>query len=95
MEAIKNTVINVMGALAVKKTQDPDDNPQGWLKKALTKGEREHIKVDYFKNGILRVNVDSSSWLYSLTLKKEGILSRIAKFSTAVKEIRFRMGEVK
>lgn len=95
MEAIKSTVMNVMESLAVKKTRDSADNPEGWLKKALTKKQCEHIKVNYFKKGILSINVDSSGWLYSLTLQKEDLLVKLGKFSSAIKDIRFRMGEVK
>ena len=95
MEAIKSTVMNVMESLAAKKARDSRDNPQGWLKRVLTKGAREHIKINYFKNGILSVNVDSSSWLYSLTLQKEGILAKLGKFSSGIQDIRFRIGEIK
>lgn len=95
MEAIKSTVMNVMDSLAAKKARDCEDSPQGWLKRVLTKGAREHIKLNYFKKGILSVNVDSSSWLYSLTLQKEEMLDNLGKFSNGIKDIRFRIGEIK
>ena len=95
MEAIKSTLMNVMESLAAKKTRDCEDNPQGWLKRVLTKVEREHIKINYFKKGILSLNVDSSSWLYSLTLQKEETLANLGKFCSGIKDIRFRIGEIK
>ena len=95
MEAIKNTVMNVMESLVSKKTGDSNESPQGWLKKALTKRQLEHIKINYFKKGVLSINIDSSSWLYSLTLQKEELLAKLNKISNGVKEIRFRIGEVK
>ncbi|MEK6727410.1 MAG: DciA family protein [Candidatus Omnitrophota bacterium] len=94
MEAIKNTVMNVMESLAAKKARGCEDDPQGWLKSVLTKGAREHIKINYFKKGVLSINVDSSSWLYSLTLQKEDILANLSKFSSDIKDIRFRIGEI-
>lgn len=95
MEAIKNTVMNVMESLVFKKTGEPGDGPEGWLKKALTKRQLEHIKINYFKKGVLNINIDSSGWLYSLTLQKEEILAKLNKISSSVKDIRFRIGEVK
>jgi hypothetical protein len=95
MEAIKDTVSQVMQGLMTKKKHSPQDDPQAWLKKALTRLEREHIKFTYFKKGVLYVNVDSSGWLYSLTLKKDGVLNKLAKHKRPVKDIRFRIGEIK
>lgn len=95
MEAIKDTVNQVMQGLMAKKKHSPQDDPQAWLKKALTRAELRHIKLTYFRKGILYVNVDSSSWLYSLTLKKDGVLNKLAKDKRAVKDMRFRIGEIK
>jgi len=95
MDTIKSTVINVMESLAAKKERDCDDNPQWWLNKVLAKGAREHIKINYFKKGILSLNIDSSSWLYSLTLQKEEILAKLGKCSSDIKDIRLRIGAIK
>lgn len=95
MEAIKDTVQNVIQAWEDKKRGTSINDPQALLKKALTKKAGEHIKFNYFKKGILNVNVDSSSWLYSLTLQKENLLDKLRKKSPAIKDIRFRIGEIK
>jgi len=58
----------------------------------LTKKELGHIKVNYFRRGILGVNVDSSAWLYYLSLKKDTLLAHLQTKSRAVKEIRFYVG---
>lgn len=84
-----------MEALAAKKAEGREDSPQGWLKKALNKRQREHIKVNYFKKGVLSLNIDSSSWLYSFTLQKESLFAKLSEFSGDIKEIRFRIGEIK
>jgi len=94
MEAIKDTVINVIEDLKAKKTKI-SNNPQALLKRVLTKKESQHIKFNYSKKGILSLYVDSSSWLYILTLQKEELLARINKKSNTVKDIRFRIGEIK
>jgi len=94
MEAIKDTVLNVMQRLKTKKTGICDDDPRALLKKVLTKKELAHIKFNYFRKGILGLYVDSSSWLYSFSLKKEGLLLGLNKKSSAIKDIRFRIGEI-
>lgn len=95
MEAIKDTVANVMQGLATKKTGLADDHPQGLLKKVLTKKQLEHIKFNYLRKGILSVNVDSSAWLYSFNLQKENLLNKLKKKLRVIKDIRFHIGETR
>jgi len=95
MEAIKDTLLNLMQRLETKKTGICDAAPWAPLKKVLTKKELAHIKFNYFRKGILSLYVDSSSWLYSFSLKKEDLLLGLNKKSGAVKDIRFRIGEIK
>ncbi|MCX5706618.1 MAG: DciA family protein [Candidatus Omnitrophica bacterium] len=94
MEAIKDTIQNVFKELVAKKAQS-DSSLESWLKKILTKKELGHIKLQYFRKGVVGLNVDSSSWLYTFNLKKEGLLASLKDKSSAVKTIRFRIGEVK
>ena len=95
MEAIKDTVSSLMYGLLAKKTKGDKNNPEEWLKKILTKKELGHIKVNYFKGGVLNVSVDSSAWLYSLSLKKEAILESLKENHDSLKDIRFRIGETR
>lgn len=95
MEAIKNTVVSVIGKLEAKKRGVYAHNPEDLLKKLLTKKEAEHIKFNYFKKGILNLSVDSSSWLYSFSLRKEEFIAGLNKKSSEIKDIRFRIGEIK
>ena len=96
IEPIKDTVLSVMKELVSQKSQVADDDPWALLKKALTKRQLKHIKFNYFKKGILGVYVDSSSWLYSLDLEKQNLLDRLSgKTKAVIKDIRFRIGEVK
>jgi hypothetical protein len=94
MELLKNTLDSVMRQLVVKKTALGDTGPQQWLKKILTKKELKHIRVKYFSKGVLGLNVDSSAWLYILSLKKEELLKEIKKDNPELKNINFRIGEV-
>jgi hypothetical protein len=94
METLKNAVREVMRGLESKKARYPGDNPQEWLKKALTKKELGHIKVKYFSRGVLGLNVDSSAWLYVLGLKKEEVLSVLKKENPGLKDINLRIGEI-
>ena len=95
MEAIKDTVANVLKKLSAKKSETQDGDPEEWLKKVLTKKELEHIKFQYFKKGLLGVSVDSSSWLYMLSIKKEELLKNLKKLSGNIKDIHFSIGDVK
>ena len=94
MQAIKDTVQEVMRALKTKKTKEPGSNPEALLKKILTKKELRHIKFNYFKRGLLCLNVDSSVWLYQLSLKKENLLAKLGKRMPGIRDIRLRLGEI-
>jgi predicted nucleic acid-binding Zn ribbon protein len=55
-----------------------------------------HSKPVSFRSSRLTVNVDSSAWLYELTLCKRDILKRLQrKFKKKpLKELQFRIGEI-
>ena len=95
METIKDIVRDVIQDLTSEKRQNRADDPQAILKKILTTRELRHIRFNYFKKGVLGLSVDSSSWLYNLNLQKEELLARLQRNSGAIKEIRFRIGEIK
>ena len=94
MESIKDTISIVIKALEAKKLGLSGENPEEWLKKVLTKKELRHIKFNYFRKGIIGINVDSSSWLYNFTLQKDVLLAKLNRQSNAVKNIRFSLGEI-
>ena len=94
MELLKNTLAELMDQLGAKKAVLQDTGPQQWLKKALTKKELGHIRVKYFSKGILGLSVDSSAWLYILSLKKEELLKELKKDNPELKNINFRIGEI-
>lgn len=94
MELLKHTLDRVMRGLDVQKNGSSEADPEQWLKKALTKKELQHIKVKYFNKGTLGVSVDSSTWLYALSLKKEELLDKLKKEHPGLKNISLRIGEI-
>jgi hypothetical protein len=90
MEQIRTTIAVVMRGL--QKRQGSAAGPWECLKRALTKKEQRHIKFKYFRSGVLGVSVDSSPWLFCLSLKKESMLSLINGSGHAAKDIRFYVG---
>ena len=95
MEQLKDVIADVICNLTAKKTGDKEGDPQEWLKKTLTKKEMGHIKFHYFRKGILGVRVDSSAWMYSLSLKKEKLLMKIRACNPGIKAIHFSVGDVR
>ena len=95
MEPIKDIVRQFMRDLTTQKSGADEPLPSEWLKKVLTKRELAHIKFNYFKKGVLSVWVDSSSWLYSLNLRKADLLKQLGGLSRDIQDIRFRIGDTK
>ncbi len=80
--------------MGAQKCLHSEGDPQEWLKKTLTKKELGHIRVKYFNKGVLSLSVDSSVWLYVLSLKKEVMLEQLQKEHPEIKNITLRIGEV-
>ena len=89
MEHISQTLKGVIKGIAEKQSS-PANEVFRLFKASLASRERRHVKCSVLKNGVLTVNVDSSVWLYQLSFKKEDLLKKIG-----IKDIRFRIGEVK
>ena len=55
-----------------------------------------HTRPVNIRRNVLTIEVDSSTWLYELSLKKRSILKDIKKELTQykIKDIRFRMGDI-
>ena len=94
MEQIKDTLARIMEGWQARQRGEGGCNPDDLLKKILTKKEIRHIKLQYFKQGSMTLLVDSSSWLYHFSLKKEEMLAALQKESAGIKGIRFYIGEV-
>lgn len=94
MEQIKDTVKQVIESLVQKKQDSPEEEWGSFLKKVLAKKELGHIRFNYFRKGILVLSVDSSSWLYALSLQKEKLLEKVRAKYSGLKDIRFYLGEM-
>jgi len=94
MEQIKETLKIVMREMSGAKKLISPDTCEESLKKTLTKKELEHIRINYFKKGVLGLYVDSSSWLYALNLKKEEILINLKRENSAIQKIVLRLGDI-
>ena len=64
---------------------------------AVGKKAASHTKPVGLRRMILVTNVDSSAWLYELTLKKKAILKRVQEKAEGrkIKDIRLRIGDIK
>lgn len=78
-----------------KVRTNTDDDPEFLLKKYLTKKELRHIKFRSLRKGTLRLDVDSSSWLYYFNLRKEAFLADLRKQSSCIKDVRLYIGETR
>ncbi|MEI6631775.1 MAG: DciA family protein [bacterium] len=93
-QILKETISGLMHKLEGQQRNKHQGEPRDMLKKAFTKKELEHVQLHYFNKGILALRVDSSSWLYTLSLKKEELLHKLRnKAKVVVQDIRFSLGE--
>ena len=94
-ESIGALLKNVVSGLG-KKRLTQDQIRRAW-KDALGKRAASHTLPVALKKGSLVVNVDSSAWLYELTLERRVILKKLDSGikGNKIKGIRFRIGEVK
>jgi len=68
---------------------------QAW-QEAVEAKAISHTKPVAIKKNILTIEVDSSTWLYFLSLEKKSILERMRKIlgKEKIEDIRFRIGEI-
>ncbi|RKY30936.1 MAG: hypothetical protein DRP74_05935 [Candidatus Omnitrophota bacterium] len=93
MEPIKDTINEVMQQLRSKKNETFPQGLELAFRQALKKQEKQHAKLEYCNKGTVCVVVDSSAWLYHLSLRKKTILKKLRKTSKTIKDIRFRIGD--
>ena len=84
----------VLSSLEKRGRYTEEDIALFWEKAAGRKAAH-HTRPTALKAGRLVVNVDGSSWLYELTLKKRDILKKFNEQlkGKKIKEIRLRIGE--
>ena len=73
-----------------------EDITKIWERVVGEKASSHTRPVSFNKAGLV-VNVDGSAWLYELTLEKQKILKKLEEYlkGKKIKDIRFRIGEIK
>jgi predicted nucleic acid-binding Zn ribbon protein len=98
IEPIKDTVKRVIKNLSQKSSSGPSniDLIKAW-EQAAGKRIKQHTKPVNIKDGVLTVNVDSSSWLFELKTKyKQKIIDKLDKKlkENKIEQIRFKIGDI-
>jgi len=93
MEQIKDTLKNIFNELQEKNKAGASSGLEGILKKVLAKNALRHVKLYNFRKGVLSIKVDSSTWLYYISLQKEDLLVKLRKNLEGLKDIRFSLGD--
>jgi hypothetical protein len=94
MEDIKATIAAVLKELETRKCQAAATDPAQHFSKVFAKKELQHIKLAYFRKGILAITVDSATWMYHLSMRKQEVLRRLVELNREVKDVRFVIGEI-
>jgi hypothetical protein len=92
VEPIKQTISSILQELRQKKEKASFRDPADILKKGLAKKELSHVEFSSFAKGILRLKVDSSTWLYYLNLRKDALITRFSEDLPGIKDIKFSIG---
>ncbi len=94
-EEIGLIISQVIKKLDTKTHGSIEEIVQAW-QNAVEAKAISHTKPVAIKKNILTIEVDSSTWLYFLSLKKKNILESMKKIlgKGKIKDIRFRIGEI-
>lgn len=94
-EDIKGIISKVIGKLEKKGPDRREKLLRAWQKIAGG-AAAAHSRPTGIKRKILTIETDSSTWLYSLSLKKNSILKdlRTELKKEEISDIRFRMGDI-
>ena len=91
---IKEVAENVIKNLSKERTSKEEKVKKVW-QKAVGRRFYSHTQPVSFRKHRLVVNVDSSAWLYELTMKKKIIASRLKKMlRDDFEELQFRIGKI-
>ena len=93
-DELKDILKDIWKDLAKKhKEQDSGRVQEAWEKIVGAKASA-HTRIVYLTKEKIRVNVDSSAWLYSLNLKKEFIQEELKK-SLGIGGLTLTLGDIK
>ena len=94
-EDIGGIISQVIKKLDAETHGQKEEIRQAW-QNAIEPKAISHTKPAAIKKNVLTIEVDSSTWLYILSLKKKNILESMKKTlgKGKVEDIRFRIGEI-
>jgi len=94
-ENIGGVINQVIKKLDAKTHGQREDVVEAW-QDAIEPDAASHTKPVAIRKNVLTIEVDSSTWLYFLSLKKKNILTAMQKTvgKDKIEDIRFRMGEI-
>ena len=94
-EGIGHIVKQVIKKLNTKTHGTREEIIDAW-QKSIEPRATAHTRPIALKKNILTVEVDSSTWLYVLSIKKKNILADMKKAlaKAKIEDIRFRIGEI-
>ncbi len=94
-ERIDSVVKSLMEGLD-KHSNPTAEDIEGIWREIAGKKASSHTKPASLRKKHLIINVDGSSWLYELTLRKGELLSKLKKElgKDKIKELQFRIGEL-
>lgn len=93
---LEGVLKDIIGKISNKGIPTQEDMAGAWAR-AVGEGAAKHSKIRSLKSGRLVVNIDDSSWLYELTIRKKELLKKIGEIlnSSKIKEITLRIGDIK
>jgi predicted nucleic acid-binding Zn ribbon protein len=93
--ALGDVLKKVVSDLGKKKLSE-EALGKAWRSASGRKAAR-HTRPVGLRRAVLVVNVDSSSWLFELTLKKRALLKKVRERAEGkkIKDIRLRIGDIK
>jgi hypothetical protein len=93
-DELKDILKDLWKDLAKKHQEQDGSRVQEAWEKIVGPKASTHTRIVYLTKEKIRVNVDSSAWLYALSLKKEYIQIELKKV-LGIGELRLSLGEIK
>jgi predicted nucleic acid-binding Zn ribbon protein len=93
VEAIKQPLEALLKELEARKEKAGQMAPEFLAKKIFSRKEAVHARAGSFKNGVLYLKVDSSTWLYYFNLHKKELLEKFSGANSQIKDLKFSLGE--
>jgi predicted nucleic acid-binding Zn ribbon protein len=93
--ALGDLLKKVVSELGKKKLSE-EALGKAW-RSAVGRKAARHTRLVSLKKANLIVNVDSSSWLFELSLKKRALIKKVSQKARGkkIKDIRLRIGDIK